>query len=48
VIPGAECTALINGSIGSRGTVDPRAFRDLAVVGHPEVTVRTRRSMPAA
>jgi hypothetical protein len=21
----AECTALINGSIGSRGTVDPRA-----------------------
>jgi hypothetical protein len=22
----AECTALINGSIGSRGTVDPRAF----------------------
>src|SRR6201990_543467 len=28
----AECTALINGSIGSRGTVDPRAFRDLAVV----------------
>jgi hypothetical protein len=86
----AECTALINGSIGSRGTVDPRAFRDLAVVrydalsemsgqlsfsvallspeeehavraarlgqglpaaeraGHPEVTVRTRRSMPAA
>jgi hypothetical protein len=28
----AECTALINGSIGSHGTVDPRAFRDLAVV----------------
>ena len=28
----AECTALINGSIGSRGTVDPRAYRDLAVV----------------
>ena len=28
----AECTALVNGSIGSRGTVDPRAFRDLAVV----------------
>jgi prephenate dehydratase len=28
----AECTALINGSIGSRGTVDPRAFRDLTVV----------------
>ena len=96
----AECTALINGSIGSRGTVDPRAFRDLAVVrydalsemsgqlsfsvallnalgdgaqalspeeehavraarlgqglpaaeraGPPEVTVRTRRPMPAA
>ena len=96
----AECTALINGSIGSRGTVDARAFRDLAVVRydalsemsgqlsfsvallnalgdgtqalspeeehavraarlgpglpaaeracHPEVTVRTRRPMPAA
>ena len=28
----AECSALINGSIGSRGTVDPRALRDLAVV----------------
>jgi Protein of unknown function (DUF4446) len=27
-----ECTDLINGSIGSRGTVDPRALRDLAVV----------------
>jgi len=28
----AECTALIDGSVGSRGTVDPRALRDLAVV----------------
>ena len=28
----AECTALINGSVGSRGTVDPLALRDLAVV----------------
>ncbi len=28
----AECKALINGSVGSRGTVDPRALRDLAVV----------------
>ncbi len=28
----AECTALVNGSLGSRGTVDPRALRDLAVV----------------
>jgi hypothetical protein len=27
-----ECTALIQGSIGSRGTVDPRALRDLAIV----------------
>ena len=59
----AECTALINGSIGSRGTADPRALRDLAVVRTarpgqgqptaerapaPEVTVRTRRSVPAA
>ncbi len=28
----AECSALIDGSAGSRGTVDPRALRDLAVV----------------
>jgi hypothetical protein len=28
----ADCSALINGSIGSRGTVDPRVLRDLAVV----------------
>jgi hypothetical protein len=27
-----ECSALIDGSVGSRGTVDPRALRDLAVV----------------
>jgi Protein of unknown function (DUF4446) len=27
-----ECTALIEGSVGSRGTVDPRALRDLALV----------------
>jgi hypothetical protein len=27
-----ECAALIDGSVGSRGTVDPRALRDLAVV----------------
>ena len=27
-----DCTALIDGSVGSRGTVDPRALRDLAVV----------------
>jgi hypothetical protein len=28
----AECAALVNGSVGSHGTVDPRALRDLAVV----------------
>ena len=28
----AECEALIQGSIGSRGTIDPRALRDLAIV----------------
>jgi hypothetical protein len=28
----AECAALIQGSVGSRGTVDPRALRDLAIV----------------
>jgi hypothetical protein len=28
----AECTALIEGAVGSRGTVDPRALRDLAIV----------------
>ena len=27
-----ECTELIEGSLGSRGTVDPLAYRDLAVV----------------
>jgi hypothetical protein len=27
-----ECTELIQGSVGSRGTVDPLALRDLAVV----------------
>jgi hypothetical protein len=27
-----ECTALIQGSVGSRGTVDPRALRDLAII----------------
>jgi hypothetical protein len=28
----AECADLIQGSVGSRGTVDPRALRDLAIV----------------
>ena len=28
----AECTDLVQGSVGSRGTVDPRALRDLAIV----------------
>jgi hypothetical protein len=28
----AECRTLVNGSVGSRGTVDPRALRDLAIV----------------
>jgi len=27
-----ECAELIDGSVGSRGTVDPRALRDLAVI----------------
>ncbi|MGH3168822.1 MAG: DUF4446 family protein [Trebonia sp.] len=27
-----ECTALIQGSVGSHGTVDPRALRDVAVI----------------
>jgi hypothetical protein len=27
-----ECASLIEGSVGSRGTVDPRALRDLAIV----------------
>ena len=27
-----ECTALVQGSVGSRGTVDPRALRDVAIV----------------
>ena len=28
----AECADLVQGSVGSRGTVDPRALRDLAIV----------------
>jgi hypothetical protein len=28
----AECAALVQGAAGSRGTVDPRALRDLAIV----------------
>ena len=28
----AECADLVEGSVGSRGTVDPRALRDLAIV----------------
>ncbi len=28
----AECAKLIKGSVGSRGTMDPRALRDLAIV----------------
>jgi hypothetical protein len=27
-----DCAALIQGSVGSRGTVDPRALRDLAIL----------------
>lgn len=27
-----QCSALVQGSVGSRGTVDPRALRDVAVV----------------
>jgi len=27
-----ECTELIQGAVGSRGTVDPRALRDVAIV----------------
>jgi hypothetical protein len=27
-----ECSSLIQGSVGSRGTVDPRAVRDVAIV----------------
>jgi hypothetical protein len=27
-----ECNTLVQGAVGSRGTVDPRAFRDMAIV----------------
>jgi hypothetical protein len=27
-----ECTELVQGSVGSRGTVDPLALRDLAII----------------
>jgi hypothetical protein len=37
----AECADLIQGSVGSRGTVDPRALRDLAVVRYDALNEMT-------
>ena len=37
----AECADLIQGSIGSRGTVDPRALRDLTVVRYDALNEMT-------
>jgi hypothetical protein len=39
----AECTALVNGSVGSRGTVDPRALRDLAIVRYDALSEMSER-----
>jgi hypothetical protein len=37
----AECADLIQGSVGSRGTVDPRALRDLAIVRYDALNEMT-------
>ncbi|HWG15442.1 MAG TPA: DUF4446 family protein [Streptosporangiaceae bacterium] len=37
----AECADLVQGSVGSRGTVDPRALRDLAVVRYDALNEMT-------
>jgi hypothetical protein len=37
----AECAELIQGSVGSRGTVDPRALRDLAIVRYDALNEMT-------
>src|SRR5260370_8940226 len=39
----AECTELINGSLGSRGTGDPRALRDLPVWRYDALRQRSRQ-----
>ena len=37
----AECADLVQGSVGSRGTVDPRALRDLAMVRYDALNEMT-------
>jgi hypothetical protein len=37
----AETAALVHGSVGSRGTVDPRALRDLAIVRYDALNEMT-------
>jgi hypothetical protein len=37
----AECSDLVQGSVGSRGTVDPRALRDLAIVRYDALNEMT-------
>ncbi len=37
----AECAGLIQGSVGSRGTVDPRALRDLSIVRYDALNEMT-------
>jgi Protein of unknown function (DUF4446) len=37
----AECADLVQGSVGSRGTVDPRALRDLAIVRYDALNEMT-------
>ena len=37
----AECADLIQGSVGSRGTADPRALRDLAIVRYDALNEMT-------
>ena len=37
----AECADLVQGSVGSHGTVDPRALRDLAIVRYDALNEMT-------
>ena len=37
----AECAGLVQGSVGSRGTVDPRALRDLSIVRYDALNEMT-------
>jgi hypothetical protein len=41
-----ECNELIQGAVGSRGTVDPRALRDVAIVRYDALREMSGRAFP--